>query len=577
MSDSGDFVPSDNKNQLGSLSTRACFLVITFTWFLIFLLRMTGPPELLDNDQQRPAAYMMDVLINHNWIIQWDPGGDIASKPPMWVWMASILALLTGGANLFSLYFPGAAALLVVCLVTWRAAERYLGRTVGLLAALIQILSWTGFKQVYHARTDTVFTMFIVLGAVTAWMAAEGKWRWTWFWLAAALATLTKGPLGLVLAAGGLIAFLPAQPRWKTWVVDQLPGVALYLVLCGGWLFLAWRVAGVELIQKQISSELIGHAVPHHGDHLWEELHLPVAYFFARFVPWSFAAAAGVWMVWRGRHERDDRARFLRYTACFLLFGLVLFTFASHHRPDHLFPLIPAGAILASHVLAAFVPAAFIIRARRFYPATVALLLVFNGLYNWLIKEERQPLERTEALIKLTREIKDRVGANFPLVYTDAPFAMQYNLGTAVQSISNEEAVEALESDHDVFIVVQTGSDFGHYLQKRNVPYHVVARGDAEEEPFLLIISNHPKLEWTDKMITYANGVEIAAHDARVMRVRPGYAIVRSSGAHAHLTLTNESETPVEMKIQLGTDSRPSLRVVLLRPKEQQEVACSPG
>jgi 4-amino-4-deoxy-L-arabinose transferase-like glycosyltransferase len=68
------------------------------------------------------------------------------------------------------------------------------------------VLHIAGFKAMGLARTDAVFTLTVTLTAFLAfrsWMLGGG---WTWFWLSAALSTLTKGPLGLVFAACGLLA-----------------------------------------------------------------------------------------------------------------------------------------------------------------------------------------------------------------------------------------------------------------------------------------------------------------------------------------------------------------------------------
>jgi len=42
---------------------------------------MGAPPNLLDQDQERPAAYVLDVIKNGNWLCQRDWTGDITSKP----------------------------------------------------------------------------------------------------------------------------------------------------------------------------------------------------------------------------------------------------------------------------------------------------------------------------------------------------------------------------------------------------------------------------------------------------------------------------------------------------------------
>src|SRR5258707_23894 len=77
---------------------------------LLFTLRLTAPPNLLDQDQERPASYVLDVVKNGNWLCQRDLSGDITSKPPLYTWLCAIATQPFGRINLFALYLPGALA-----------------------------------------------------------------------------------------------------------------------------------------------------------------------------------------------------------------------------------------------------------------------------------------------------------------------------------------------------------------------------------------------------------------------------------------------------------------------------------
>src|SRR3954466_15855950 len=76
----------------------------------IFSIRLLAPPDLLDQDQERPASYVLDVIINGHWLCQKDLFGDITSKPPVWTWLSALTVLVSGKINVFALYLPGAMA-----------------------------------------------------------------------------------------------------------------------------------------------------------------------------------------------------------------------------------------------------------------------------------------------------------------------------------------------------------------------------------------------------------------------------------------------------------------------------------
>ena len=66
--------------------------------------------------------------------------------------------------------------------------------------------------QMATARWDGLFAFMVALTALAGFRAWTSGRGWTVFWLAAAAATLTKGPLGLLLAAFGFLA-IPWERR----------------------------------------------------------------------------------------------------------------------------------------------------------------------------------------------------------------------------------------------------------------------------------------------------------------------------------------------------------------------------
>ena len=91
--------------------------VFFLIWASIFLLRYAAPSDLLDKDQERPAAYMADAALNGNWIVQVDDHGRVCSKPPVYTWVGAALILVAGQVNEFALYFPSALGVLGCCIL----------------------------------------------------------------------------------------------------------------------------------------------------------------------------------------------------------------------------------------------------------------------------------------------------------------------------------------------------------------------------------------------------------------------------------------------------------------------------
>lgn len=318
-------------------------------------IRLTAPPNLLDQDQERPATYVLDAVKNGNWLCQRDLSGDITSKPPLYTWLSAGLTQLAGRISLATLYVPCVLAGLGTAGLILLAGRIPFGTTAALFGALMFMLTPAGLKLFGLARTDSVFTLTVTGAALLAWRAWQRGHGWTWFWLVAALATLTKGPLGVLLAGLGLLA---AVWEWKSGHPlpvrgNHLPGLLLFLLIVGGWFGLAWLGEGQALIDKLIGRELVGHVVKDRKSGLPSTLLWQQPLFnLGRAAPWSLLAYYGMWRFWRRPAAADDERRFERFLVCWFGVGLLLFSLAPHQRADLLWPLMPAAALIAGRELA---------------------------------------------------------------------------------------------------------------------------------------------------------------------------------------------------------------------------------
>jgi hypothetical protein len=251
----------------------ALLLLVTVA---LFIVRATGPSNLMDNDQERPAAYVLDAAVNGNWACQSDWTGDIMSKPPLFTWIAAVATLPVGHANLVSLYAPCLMAMALTVTLIFRFGRNQFSWAAGFLAGLMYLAAPSGVKHIALARTDALFAATIALTALLGYRAWTRGRGWPWFWVAAALATLTKGPLGVLLAATGLLTVIwerfPAQtgssfpstgvgraedsrqedPRGTSSLAGHLAGLALFLLITVGWFWLAYRHSGPAFIDKVI-------------------------------------------------------------------------------------------------------------------------------------------------------------------------------------------------------------------------------------------------------------------------------------------------------------------------------------
>ena len=337
-------------------------MVLTALVMLVFLIRITGPSDLEGYAQHRNVGYVMDLMWGSgSWLAQHDIQNRILSKPPLHTWSIAPFAAIFGVDRL-AMSLPSLLAVLALGLLVFEVGRRRFGLLAGGLAGGAMVMAPLISKHITLVRSDALFTLLIVVGALAAlraWEKGDGNWRgWTLFWIAGALATLTKGPLALVLAGAGLLGVFwekksdPAAMRPRG---SHVPGLLAFFGITLGWFVAAWLEQGQDLIDKMFLQELVGHATGTtrpSSSAPGENLVKPTIYLLLRFLPFSLFFFYGLWRVFRRPAQDVAERRFERFLTCWVLTGLLIFSLAAHHRPDLLLPLWPACALLAGREMA---------------------------------------------------------------------------------------------------------------------------------------------------------------------------------------------------------------------------------
>ena len=543
------------------------YLLIGLVAVSLFALRLLLPSDLGDKAQEQFAAYVLDAVHNGHWISQYHIDGSVTSKPPLYTWLAAIATLPFEKANLFALYLPCAIATLGIAWLLYGTGTASFNSSAGLLAGLTYLLSHVAAKQIALARPDGVFALCITIAAVTAYRAWVLGRGWTWFWMASAAATLTKGPLGLLLASGGLLAVLwekrsghPTGLRGTHW-----PGVGLFLLMTVGWFALAYHAVGQPLIDKMIFRELFGHAIrDYRGSLPLEHFYLTPIHFALRFAPWSLFALLGFWRVWRSPSDNPNERRFERFVFCWFFSGLIVFSLAAHQRGDLLFPLIPAAALMAGRELARLTGS---LKRPIFLAASAFVVLVVfagNALYygGWIQRGVR--FEQTQGMQQLAAAVRQQTGENFPLVYVDTRFALQFFLNTFSPLVSPERAGQLLSGEAAVFVAVIDYDAVRSRLLNKSLQLYEVARWPLSDSPHIRIISNHPRLEWTEEMVSISHSILFRLHHVRLLK-RHGmdFTVQRISGS-GWIELVNESNQPHLVRVTIAGEGKADTKERLL-------------
>lgn len=334
------------------------------------IARITGPSDLWDQTQPRTIAYTVDMLVHggESWVLARDAQGVLATKPPLYNWLAAPGVALLGRQSEFAHRLPSLLATIAVVVLLVRWGERQ-GRGIGWLAALAWVAMFPTIKLGYLARPDMLLCLVMFIGwrAATAAINVERtapalRRQALLYWLAFALAAWTKGPAAICLLLYppilSLVLHRSLAPLGRLYPLSfGLPGMAL----AGLWYAIAAWISPEHFRETLIYGEVVGRMTgngPEGGGEgpMAIVIGFPVMtlYFFARFAPWSFLALLGaVALIARGeRGERRWRASApnaellgaVLWTATIVL----LFSFSSGKRADYIAPVYAPAALVAA-------------------------------------------------------------------------------------------------------------------------------------------------------------------------------------------------------------------------------------
>jgi 4-amino-4-deoxy-L-arabinose transferase-like glycosyltransferase len=506
----------------------------------LFAIRLSGAQNLLDNEY-RVGACVLDVLQHGNWICPHDVLGN-TDKPPMLSWLTALASWPFGRVTTFTLYLPTALATLVTSWIIALAGGRRFGRRAGLFGGLAFLVSHFAAAQMATARWDGLFALTVTIAALAAFRSWTLGGGWTLFWLAAAISTLTKGPLGVVLAGFGLVAVAweRLEGHRKPLAGSHLTGIGLFLLVTVGWFLLAYRRVGSHLVHNMFVDEFVGHMVEHRLGYKFVK---PLGDFTWNFMPWSPFAVVGLGRLIVRPALDDDVRRFERFLACWMVLGLVLFCLSPHNQARLLVPMIVPAAMLAGRELDRLARAA---PPRLVAPVAVAATIVMLGFSVWEFHHRaraRPAVRQTLAIRELARTVESADERALPLTYvSDSPFAMQLALNTMRPTVSVEEAVALLRGDSAAFVVTAHLPKLVRALGPDAASVHVLARAADRDATYLVLVSNRNALTAYPRMATRVgglvvtlSGVELGASwdDVLDLLGGPGEAVIENRSSNA--------------------------------------------
>jgi len=237
-------------------------------------------------------------LLHGKWLVLNLNGLAYPDKPPLYFWLLRALDVLTGLHDP-AVFFLGAAVsgvlLLWATLLLARALR--LPEEAGPLAGLILLGTLFFAGLLHYSRMDLLFAALIIAAQAAfceAFAPGNESRRTRMATLAlflAGLATLTKGPLGLLFPVLTTVVFLAWRGRTREFFSrSQQPGLGALLAILSAWIVAAYFLEGPQFLHKIFYEQIFQRATKtfHHA----EPWHFYLVAFPPCWLPWTLAVVS---------------------------------------------------------------------------------------------------------------------------------------------------------------------------------------------------------------------------------------------------------------------------------------------
>jgi len=318
--------------------------------FLLYFWEL-GQIPFYNYEESKEALIVWEMVNEGGWILPLRNGTEIPLKPPLFHWCGALIALISGKVNEFAVRSPSAFFSTGSVLMVFFFGQRFWNWRIGLLASLVLATSPEWTRWATYARSDMALVFFLTAAGLMffrLWEERAAQPRTFYlFYLFVGLATLAKGPLGIVVPGLVILTFLATSKDLHFLrQMRLLQGATIVAVVAASWYLLALNQAGWEFFHNQILNENIYRFFDSEQggpsrDHAW--------YYYgpalcAGMFPWSLFFPALIHFLYRSRQELRDPK--LRYLLVWFLTSMVFFTLASGKRTNYILPLYPAVALL---------------------------------------------------------------------------------------------------------------------------------------------------------------------------------------------------------------------------------------
>ncbi len=304
----------------------------------------SGKMALTDPDETFYAQTAKEMLARNEWVTPYLYDKPQFEKPILFYWLVEA-SYKVFGINEFAARFPSAVFGLIGVIAIYFLGALLFGKRAGMLSAVMLAVNVEYVILSRACVTDMVLSTFMLLGALFFFYGyLKGK---NYFYLLSAagfgLATLTKGPVAILLAGSIIFIYLILAKDLKS--IKKMPVLLMALVFtitAAPWYLIAYKLHGMSFIDAFFGFHNVTRFLE--AEHkIGSQFYYNVPVVLGGFFPWSVFLPVGLWnMFKRGRNKFKPEIFVLVWF--FVIF--IFFSISSTKLPTYIFPCFMSLALV---------------------------------------------------------------------------------------------------------------------------------------------------------------------------------------------------------------------------------------
>ncbi|HEX5865551.1 MAG TPA: glycosyltransferase family 39 protein [Casimicrobiaceae bacterium] len=341
--------PAPASSSLAPLTRRgvlALLLAFTLLWFANLDYR-----RLVHPDEGRYAEIPREMMVTGDWVTPRLNGIKYFEKPALQYWLTAAGYQAFGVHPWTARLWPALAGYLGVLFIGY-VGFRLGGSMLGVYSAAVLGGCLWYVVNAHILTLDAGLTLWMSVGLgslliaqrADATVAERRSWMWG-AWAALALATLSKGLIGIVLPGAALVVYMLITRDWALWGrLHLISGSIVFFAFAAPW-FVVASVLNPEFfdfffIHEHFTRYLTGE---HRREGAWWYF---VPIFIVGILPWLAVFLWTAKRMWTEAHSDDNGFNWQRFALVWSAVIFVFFSVSGSKLPSYILPIFPALALM---------------------------------------------------------------------------------------------------------------------------------------------------------------------------------------------------------------------------------------